>query len=232
MQNAWRFVNDEALRERLKEAKGIGTPATRAEIIKGLKRQNLLAADGKLVVPTPAGLQLFELLRGAAPALVDPGTTAVWEMRLDDVVLGKANFRAVIDEIAGEAERLISVLRQHSGATVDLNHPAPGRAKRGQLMVRRKARTDGPVAARAKAERTKSRRPRRAKNASQQPQGGRRQDASGKPGRPSSARSTAPTSRMVAFAERLAKDKRAALPTGYDKDFEICRRFLDQYAGR
>jgi DNA topoisomerase-3 len=38
MQNAWRFVEDPALRERLKEAKGIGTPATRAEIIKGLKR--------------------------------------------------------------------------------------------------------------------------------------------------------------------------------------------------
>ena len=34
MQNAWRFVKDEALRERLKEAKGIGTPATRAEIIR------------------------------------------------------------------------------------------------------------------------------------------------------------------------------------------------------
>ena len=49
MQNAWRFVEDPALRERLKEAKGIGTPATRADIIKGLKRQNLLAADGKLV---------------------------------------------------------------------------------------------------------------------------------------------------------------------------------------
>jgi DNA topoisomerase-3 len=110
MQNAWRFVKEEALRERLKEAKGIGTPATRAEIIKGLKRQNLLAADGKLVVPTLAGLQLFELLRGAAPALVDPGTTAVWEMRLDDVVVGKADFRGVIDEIAGEADRLITVL--------------------------------------------------------------------------------------------------------------------------
>ena len=129
MQNAWRFVKDEALRERLKEAKGIGTPATRAEIIKGLKRQNLLAADGKLVVPTPAGLQLFELLRAAAPALVDPGTTAVWEMRLDDVVVGKADFRAVIDEIAGEADRLITVLRQHNGGTVDLSQPAPLRTK-------------------------------------------------------------------------------------------------------
>jgi DNA topoisomerase-3 len=54
MQNAWRFVKDEALRERLKEAKGIGTPATRAEIIKGLKRQNLLTADGKLATRSPA----------------------------------------------------------------------------------------------------------------------------------------------------------------------------------
>jgi DNA topoisomerase IA len=35
MQNAWRFVENPAVRERLKEAKGIGTPATRAEIIKG-----------------------------------------------------------------------------------------------------------------------------------------------------------------------------------------------------
>ena len=47
MQNAWRFVDDEALRERLKEAKGIGTPATRAEIIGGLKKQAFLVARGK-----------------------------------------------------------------------------------------------------------------------------------------------------------------------------------------
>src|SRR5262249_48756995 len=50
--------------------------------------------------------------------------------------------------------------------------------------------------------------------------------------RPESYRPTPPTSRMVAFAERLAKDKRATLPSGYDKDFDICRRFLDQHAGR
>ncbi|MDO9713915.1 DNA topoisomerase, partial [Paracraurococcus lichenis] len=42
MQNAWRFVEDSALQERLKEAKGIGTPATRAEIIRGLKAQEFL----------------------------------------------------------------------------------------------------------------------------------------------------------------------------------------------
>jgi DNA topoisomerase-3 len=47
MQNAWRFVDDEVLRERLKEAKGIGTPATRAEIIGGLKKQGFLIAQEK-----------------------------------------------------------------------------------------------------------------------------------------------------------------------------------------
>src|ERR1700720_399441 len=114
------LVEDPALRERLKEAKGIGTPATRAEIIKGLKCQNLLAADGKLVLPTPAGLQLFELLRGAAPALVDPGTTALWEMRLDEVVTGRADFRAVIDGIAAVALELINALLGRSSGMVDL----------------------------------------------------------------------------------------------------------------
>ena len=232
MQNAWRFVMDEALRERLKEAKGIGTPATRAEIIKGLKRQNLLAADGKLVVPTPAGLQLFELLRGAAPALVDPGTTAIWEMRLDDVVVGKADFRTVIDEIAGEADRLITVLRQHDGATVDLSQPAPHRTRRGRADVGRRSRSGAHAAATTDAATPKGQRPRRVKNAARRQMSERKQDGCPEPTRPASGRPAPPTSRMVAFAKRLAKDKRATLPSGYDKDFDICRRFLDQHAGR
>ena len=139
MQNAWRFVEDPALRDRLKEAKGIGTPATRAEVIKGLRRQNLLGADGKWLVPTPAGLQLFETLRAAAPTLVDPGTTALWEMQLDDVVTGRADFRTVIDGIAGEAGRLIGVLVGSRGAVVDLGVKGPVRAGRGGTGRRRSA---------------------------------------------------------------------------------------------
>ena len=76
MQNAWRFVDDEVLRDRLKEAKGIGTPATRAEIIGGLKKQGFLITQGKHIVPTEAGLSLFGVLKQADPALVDPGLTA------------------------------------------------------------------------------------------------------------------------------------------------------------
>ena len=47
MQNAGHFVEDKALRERLKEAKGIGTPATRGEIIAGLKKQGFLTVREK-----------------------------------------------------------------------------------------------------------------------------------------------------------------------------------------
>jgi hypothetical protein len=36
---------------------------------------------------------------------------------------------------------------------------------------------------------------------------------------------------MVAFAEKLAGEKRVDLPAGYAKDFEICHRFLDDHAG-
>jgi DNA topoisomerase-3 len=111
MQNAWRFVGDEALRERLKEAKGIGTPATRAEIIGGLKKQSFLVAQGKTIVPTETGLSLFGILQQADPALVDPGVTAQLECLLDDVVLGKQEMVGAIDAVCEVAERIIGKLK-------------------------------------------------------------------------------------------------------------------------
>ena len=155
MQNAWRFVENPAVRERLKEAKGIGTPATRAEIIKGLKRQNLLAADGKWVLPTSAGLQLFEVLRDAAPALVDPGTTAEWEMQLDAVVTGKADHRRVIDAIAVEAEKLIGVLQKRGRGAVNLA-AAPAKPEPRKRRSRKAAAAKDETAA-AKPSRRKAR---------------------------------------------------------------------------
>ena len=222
MQNAWRFVEDSALRERLKEAKGIGTPATRAEIIKGLKRQNLLAADGKLVLPTPAGLQLFELLRGAAPALVDPGTTALWEMRLDEVVTGKADFRAVIDGIAAAAHELIDALLKRSSGTVDLTTIKPAR-RSGRRRVA------GQAGSRSSLKDAKAVRTRRGTNTAQA--------STRKPPAPAasayderSARSKTPTDKMVAYAQSLARSKKLTLPEGYQRDFHACRRFLDEHA--
>src|SRR3981081_4717307 len=115
MQNAWRFVDDEGLRERLKEAKGIGTPATRAEIIGGLKKQGFLITQGKHIVPTDTGLSLFGVLKQADPALVDPGVTAQLECLLDDVVVGKQEMVGAIDAVCDVAQRIIGKLKE--GAT-------------------------------------------------------------------------------------------------------------------
>jgi DNA topoisomerase-3 len=112
MQNAWRFVDDEVLRDRLKEAKGIGTPATRAEIIGGLKKQDFLVAQGKNIVPTEIGLKLFGVLKEADPALVDPGQTAELECLLDDVVVGKQPMVGAVDAVCDVAQRIIGKLTQ------------------------------------------------------------------------------------------------------------------------
>ena len=111
MQNAWRFVDDAVLRDRLKEAKGIGTPATRAEIIGGLKRQDFLTIQAKNIVPTATGLALFGVLRTADPALVDPGITAQLECLLDDVVVGKQEMVGAIDAVCDVALRIIGKLK-------------------------------------------------------------------------------------------------------------------------
>ena len=111
MQNAWRFVEDEALRERLREAKGIGTPATRAEIISGLKRQGFLAAQGKNIVPTDRGLTLFGVLKRADPALVDPGVTAELECVLDDVLTGRQEMTGAVDAVCDSVLRIIGRLQ-------------------------------------------------------------------------------------------------------------------------
>ena len=133
MQNAWRFVDDEVLRDRLKEAKGIGTPATRAEIIGGLKHQDFLTIQAKNIVPTATGLTLYGVLRTADPALVDPGVTAQLECLLDDVVVGKQEMAGAIDAVCDVALRIIAKLKD---GTSEGLHPMFGAASLGGVGER------------------------------------------------------------------------------------------------
>ncbi|MBP0445331.1 DNA topoisomerase III [Roseomonas sp. SSH11] len=133
MQNAWRFVEDEALQERLKEAKGIGTPATRAEVIRGLKTQELLMADGKHIVPTPRGLALHGILEKADPALVDPGVTAQMERLLDEVLVGQQEMMGAIDAVCAQASRIIARL-QDGAERIDPSLLASGGSSRARPM--------------------------------------------------------------------------------------------------
>ena len=146
MQNAWRFVDDPALRDRLKEAKGIGTPATRGEVIGGLKKQQFLMLQGKHIVPTDSGLQLFSVLKVADPALVDPGLTAQMEHLLDDVVTGKQAMTAAIDAVCAVAQRIIGKL-QSGSARVDLAARATVRNQDESLHAQPRQPARAPTAA-------------------------------------------------------------------------------------
>jgi hypothetical protein len=134
MANAWRFVENPEHRERLKEAKGIGTPATRAEVIQGLKRQEFLVVSGKHIVPTDRGLALFDVLGKADPALVDPAVTAKLEFLLDEVLYGRRRAEEAIDAVCGQASRIIGRLRdgtpeaRHDGAGWGQRHRAKSSA--------------------------------------------------------------------------------------------------------
>ena len=143
MANAWRFVENPGHRERLREARGIGTPATRAEVIQGLRRQEFLVSSGKNIVPTERGLVLFDVLGKADPALVDPAVTAKLEFLLDEVLHGRRRADEAIDAVCGQASRIIGRLRDGTrvdGIPLPAVSPGPVPAARGgDKGTRRKA---------------------------------------------------------------------------------------------
>lgn len=80
-----RYITDNAARATLKENAGIGTEATRANILETLKKRGYIKADKKNLVSTDLGKQLIAL---CPPVLKDPVTTALWEQQLENIVQG------------------------------------------------------------------------------------------------------------------------------------------------
>lgn len=85
MENAGRFVEDEDLKEQLKES-GLGTPATRAAIIERLLKVGYIKRNKKYLVPTEKGIKLIEIV---PPELKSPETTGKWEKGLTSISRGK-----------------------------------------------------------------------------------------------------------------------------------------------
>ena len=96
METAGKLVDDEELREAMKE-RGLGTPATRAETIETLIRREYIERVGKDLAPTPKGLQVITMLE--EHQLTSPELTGDWEKRLGDIEHGKGDKREFIDGI-------------------------------------------------------------------------------------------------------------------------------------
>ncbi len=86
MENAGKLIEDERLREQIKGS-GIGTSATRAEIIKKLNRINYIDINSKTQVLTPSGKGelVYKVVKFTVPDMLNPQLTASWEKGLDMV---------------------------------------------------------------------------------------------------------------------------------------------------
>ena len=86
MENAGKLIEDEELREQIKGA-GIGTSATRGEIIKKLEKIKYIAINTKtqIVTPTQKGEVIYDVVLTSMPDMLNPKLTASWEKGLDMV---------------------------------------------------------------------------------------------------------------------------------------------------
>ncbi|MHB1652511.1 MAG: DNA topoisomerase III [Desulfitobacteriaceae bacterium] len=103
MENPGKFIEDEELRESMKGS-GLGTPATRAEIIEKLLHTNYIERNGKELVPTSKGIQLINLV---APELRSPELTALWEQSLTNMAKGKESKAKFIKGIRENTVELV-----------------------------------------------------------------------------------------------------------------------------
>ncbi|HCF1488170.1 TPA: DNA topoisomerase III [Pseudomonas aeruginosa] len=105
MKGVARFVTDPRLKQKLKDTTGIGTEATRANIISGLITRGYIVKKGRSIRASDAA---FTLIDAVPAAIADPGTTAVWEQALDMIEAGQLTLDVFIGKQAAWISQLIA----------------------------------------------------------------------------------------------------------------------------
>ena len=107
MEGAGKLVEDEELREAM-EAKGLGTPATRAAVIEGLLAEEYMRREGREITSTPKAMALLDLLRAVdIPALASPEMTGEWEYKLKQMERGELLRSRFMEEIVGLTQKIV-----------------------------------------------------------------------------------------------------------------------------
>ena len=112
MENPGRFVQDKSLRDVLEEANGIGTPATRAEIIERIIEANYCERRGKEFHPLSKGEQLLKLV---PPDLKSPTLTALWEQKLTKIAKGQLHDAPFLAEMKEYTKTLVNTIKSAQG---------------------------------------------------------------------------------------------------------------------
>src|SRR5947207_4154721 len=99
MEGAGKLIEDDDLREAM-EAKGLGTPATRAATIEGLIREEYVHREGRELVPTPKAFSLlFALHMLHIVELASPELTGEWEHKLRLSESGQLTRAEIMEQI-------------------------------------------------------------------------------------------------------------------------------------
>jgi DNA topoisomerase-3 len=118
MEGAGKLIDDEDLREAMRE-KGLGTPATRAQIIEGLIAERYVHREGRELIPTAKAFSLLTLLHGlGVPELFSPELTAEWEFKLAQMEHGKLQRDAFMREIVAMTQHIVGQAKGYESDTI------------------------------------------------------------------------------------------------------------------
>lgn len=141
METAGKKVEDEELRLAMKES-GLGTPATRANIIETLLKRGYVVRDKKALVATEKGASLIKML--PFPLLKSAELTGMWEEKLARMTRGEYAFNSFMSEVGGMVRELVSRI-----AEAQLDAPANGAERRTTQQPRPEGAHDCPKCAHA-----------------------------------------------------------------------------------
>src|SRR3954447_15451052 len=111
MEGAGKLVEDDELRAAM-EAKGLGTPATRAATIEGLIREEYVVREGRELVPTPKAFSLlFALHMLHIVELASPELTGEWEHKLKLIEQGKLTREEFMKQISELVRKVVTVIK-------------------------------------------------------------------------------------------------------------------------
>ena len=113
MENAGQFIEDEELRAQIKGS-GIGTSATRAEILKKLVNIEYLALNKKtqIITPTLMGEMIFDVVDSSMKPLLNPALTASWEKGLTQVTEGQISSEEYMAKLDDFVSRRTNIVKQ------------------------------------------------------------------------------------------------------------------------
>lgn len=151
MEGAGKTVDDEELREALKE-NGIGRPSTRAAIIETLFRRRYLYRERKNILPTQAGIDLIDLI--ADPLLKSAKLTGLWENKLRRIERGQYPAPEFMAELKAQISAIvIAVLSDNSQRRIQIPDSEKGATEKAAA---KKSSTQKPDAPKARAPRKKT----------------------------------------------------------------------------